>query len=40
MNQKEPFVRPEVSVVDISGWAVVCDSPKPGGNEDVGYEDW
>lgn len=40
----EPAVRdyasPSARVIPIRVEHAICDSPVPGGNEDIGYEDW
>lgn len=34
------YTAPEVQVVPVDGAAVLCESPKPGGNESLVYEEW
>jgi hypothetical protein len=34
------YVTPEAFEVPVDGVAVLCDSPDPGGREDLTYEDW
>jgi len=40
MKSKQNYEKPELSELDISPWTVICTSPEPGGNEDIGFEDW
>lgn len=43
MNQKnmtEDYVSPAVRIITLDVDNVICGSPLPGGNEDIGYEDW
>lgn len=37
---KDEYQIPEVEILNVSAFAVICGSPKPGENEDVDYEDW
>ena len=34
------YVSPSVRVIPFHLEHAICDSPVPGGNEDIGYEDW
>ena len=34
------YVSPSVRVIPFHPEHAICDSPVPGGNEDIGYEDW
>jgi hypothetical protein len=34
------YVSPWVRVIPLHPENAICDSPVPGGNEDIGYEDW
>ena len=34
------YVSPWVRVIPFHLEHAICDSPVPGGNEDIGYEDW
>ena len=41
MNEKlTKYVAPEVFVLPTDAPAVLCESPKPGGNESLVYEEW
>lgn len=35
-----PYLTPEASVLPVDAPAVLCESPKPGGNEDLVYDEW
>lgn len=37
---RDGYVCPAVRVVPVVMLNVFCSSPQPGGNEDVGYDDW
>ncbi len=39
-EQMTIYSAPEVLVVPVDGTAVLCESPKPGGNESLIYEEW
>ena len=39
-NQKDAYTPPKVRPIPLSIENAVCGSPLPGGNEDIGYEDW
>jgi len=34
------YIAPQALVVHADGAAVLCESPKPGGNESLVYEEW
>lgn len=34
------YLSPGVRIVRLSMDNVICASPLPGGNEDIGYDDW
>ena len=36
----EDYVSPAVRIITLDVDNVICGSPLPGGNEDIGYEDW
>ena len=36
----EGYVSPALRIIDLRVENAVCGSPLPGGNEDIGYEDW
>lgn len=36
----KPYSRPVVRVIPIVMENALCGSPVPGGNEDIGYDDW
>jgi len=40
MKYTDNYEAPEMTVSAISGEQIICASPTPGGNEEVGYEDW
>ena len=35
-----PYISPTVRVIPLMMENALCESPVPGGNEDIGYEDW
>ena len=35
-----PYDSPMVCVIPVSIGNALCESPVPGGNEDVGYDEW
>ncbi len=37
---REDYLPPKVREIPLSMENAVCGSPLPGGNEDIGYEDW
>lgn len=39
-KQLTRYAAPEVSVMPIDDAAILCESPKPGGNESLIYEEW
>lgn len=36
----QEYLRPLAEELSFSPEGVVCESPLPGGNEGIGYEDW
>ena len=34
------YTSPIVRVIPLTMANAICESPVPGGNEDIGYEDW
>ena len=34
------YIPPSVRVIPMTMENAICDSPVPGGKEDIGYEDW
>jgi hypothetical protein len=34
------YISPTVRVIPLIMENAICESPVPGGNEDIGYEDW
>ena len=34
------YIPPTVREIPLNMENAICDSPVPGGNEDIGYEDW
>jgi hypothetical protein len=39
-SKSSPYISPALRVVPIHVENAICDSSIPGGNEDIGYEDW
>lgn len=39
-SDKRLYLAPLAEVAEIAAQRVVCSSPEPGGNENVGYENW
>ena len=39
-NLREAYQTPALRVVPVQVGNAICGSPIPGGNEDIGYEDW
>ena len=37
---KMPYSPPLVETVTTNSGRIICASPAPGGNEDIGYEKW
>ena len=40
MKRMMQYIAPEIFVVSVGVPEVLCESPVPGGNEDLVYEDW
>ena len=40
MSTKLTFVPPETEVIPCVPETIVCQSPVPGGNEGIGFENW
>ena len=43
INSESPrleYLSPVLRVIPVSIENAICESPVPGGNEDIGYEDW
>ena len=36
----QEYHSPALRIIPVSSENAICDSTLPGGNEDVGYEDW
>ena len=34
------YVSPALRIIPVISEDAICGSPLPGGNEDIGYEDW
>ena len=39
-NRHVEYIQPWAETIIIAPEGLVCDSPVPGGNEDIGYETW
>lgn len=39
-NLREEYQAPAQRVIPLIPEHAICESPIPGGNEDIGYEDW
>lgn len=39
-TQSQEYTPPTLRIIPIISENAVCDSTIPGGNEDIGYEDW
>ena len=39
-NLREAYQTPALRVVPVQAGNAICGSPIPGGNADIGYEDW
>ena len=39
-SQRLEYQSPALRVIPVHVENAVCGSPLPGGNEDIGYEDW
>lgn len=39
-KSKHEYQTPSFRLIDMNLEIAVCDSPLPGGNEDIGYEEW
>ena len=37
---REAYQAPALRVIPLIPENAICESPVPGGNEDIGYEDW
>ena len=40
MKKEKQYVPPKNRIVALEEDRVICGSPLPGGNEDIGYDDW
>ncbi len=40
MHEISTYIPPFIRVVPLTIENAVCGSPSPGGNEDIGYDDW
>ncbi|MBQ6761524.1 MAG: hypothetical protein IJP49_02110 [Bacteroidales bacterium] len=43
INSESPrleYLSPVLRVIPVRIENAICESPVPGGNEDIGYEDW
>ena len=36
----QEYIKPTLRIIPITPENAICDSTIPGGNEDIGYEDW
>ena len=39
-SSRQEYQSPALRIIPIFSEHAICDSTIPGGNEDVGYEDW
>lgn len=39
-SQRQEYRSPALRVVPLNVENAICGSPLPGGNEDIGYDDW
>ena len=39
-NLRPEYIQPALRLVPLKIENAICESPIPGGNEDIGYEDW
>jgi hypothetical protein len=39
-NLRQAYQSPALRVIPVKMGSAICGSPVPGGNEDIGYEDW
>ena len=39
-DTSKPYSRPVVRIIPLVMENALCGSPVPGGNEDIGYDDW
>ena len=37
---REVYQAPALRIIPLIPENAICESPVPGGNEDIGYEDW
>ena len=37
---RQEYQTPALRIIPVCAENAICDSPIPGGNEDIGYEDW
>ncbi len=40
LQKTTDYVSPSARIITLNVEDVICSSPLPGGNEDIGYEDW
>ena len=40
IDTSKPYSRPVVRIIPLVMENALCGSPVPGGNEDIGYDDW
>lgn len=38
--KKDCYLKPLVEQIEIEGDALICDSPRPGENEGIEYDNW
>ena len=38
--QSREYLSPALRIISVHVENAICGSPIPGGNEDIGYEDW
>ena len=34
------YLKPELIIIELPVTEIICTSPNPGTNEDIGYEEW
>ena len=39
-TSRQVYLSPNLRIIPMSFENAICDSTIPGGNEDIGYEDW
>ena len=39
-TSRQEYQAPALRIIPLNVENAICESPIPGGNEDIGYEDW